>query len=39
MSKEKYDYIMKLILIGDASINISSKYFRNEFDRISNVYL
>ena len=35
MSKEKYDYIMKLILIGDASVgktNILTKYLRNEFD-------
>ena len=35
MSKEKYDYIMKLILIGDASVgktNILTKYLKNEFD-------
>lgn len=34
MSKE-YDYIMKLILIGDASVgktNILNKYLKNEFD-------
>ena len=35
MRKEKYDYIMKLILIGDASVgktNILTKYLKNEFD-------
>ena len=38
MSKEKYDYIMKLILIGDASVgktNILTKYLKNEFDPTS----
>jgi len=35
MSKESYDVIMKLILIGDASVgktNILSKYLSNHFD-------